>query len=117
MVAFLGQISVAAQSWANDFPQLGHRPPGTERACEDLTVEAVEARAVPFFMGVPTVLQNAFEALAMDVESDEESEAPTELGEEARAAKKARKAVRKAARKEKVNDCRKVMAKFGKSPG
>ena len=58
-----------------------------------------------------------YEALEeMEVESDEESEAPTENGEEARAAKKAKKAIRKAANKEKLKDCKKVLAKFGKPP-
>ena len=53
----------------------------------------------------------------MDVETDEESEAPTEIGEEARAARKIKKAARKAAKKENLTACRKVLAKFGKSPG
>ena len=119
--AFIEQISAAAHSWKNEFPQVGHGPPGTERACEDLGVEAracQSAQAVPFFVGMPTEVHNAFQALVeMDVESDEESEAPTESGEEARTAKRAKKAARRAAKNEKLTVCRKVWAKFGKSPG
>ena len=121
VVAFIGQISAAAHSWETEFPQVGHRPPGTERACEDLEVEAracQSAQAVPFFVGMPTEVHNAFQALVeMDVESDEESEAPTESGEEARTAKRVKKAARRAAKNEKLTVCRKVWAKFGKSPG
>ena len=128
IVAFIDQISAAAQSWADEFPQVGHRPPGTKRPCEDLAEEARASQtasftpnfvpAEPFFIGVPTEVRNAFQALEdMEVESDEESEAPTENGEEARAAKTAKKAIHKAANKEKLKDCKKVLAKFGKPPG
>ena len=42
-MAIVGQISVAAQIWSNEFPPMGHRPLGTEGACADV---AAEGRAI-----------------------------------------------------------------------
>ena len=110
IMAILEKASMEAQTCGNEFPQLGHRPPGTLQACADMAVEA----------SVETQIADVFQELqdVMDVESDGESEAPTEASEEAKAARRAKKAEAKAARSQRIKDGKanlaKVMAKIGK---
>ena len=110
--------------WSNEFPELGHRPPGTERACANLAGEgrasqiayfiATFAATEAIFTGVATKVHNAFQALEdMDCETDEESEAPVENGEDAKTAKGATRARARAARREQYKVCESVVATIG----
>ena len=111
-MAMVSQIAAAEQGWADEFPPVGHRPPGTQEARADI---AKEGRALQEKMYTEADVHKMLEC-------DAESEAPTEGGEEGRALKRAKKAEKlkaRAAKREKLKDSSwskvKVMAKIGKS--
>ena len=103
---FPPEASMAAQPWANEFP--------AEWGCADTALEAAQMQGARFS---ETQVDNMFQSLqdVLDVESDKESAAPTEAGDETKAAKKAKKTRAKAARNQRFEDGKaKVIAKIGK---